>query len=492
MKSFCFWRGKPARDGTRTYQALLAPFLLALTVAGNVQAVPLYARQTGQQCMACHVSFPELTSYGRMFKLTGYTIGERTNIPLSAMAIVSDSVIKNQGTDAGNISGQYPKAGKPAFESGSVFYGGKITDHFGIFGQWTFNNMQPITDPNTNAVRFTRHSNIDNTDLRYSNRFTAFDREVIYGFTLNNNPTSQDVFNSTPAFGFPFQASRTAAAWNVNQGGTGVNVPPVTTQMEALGQQVAGPGAYVYINRHLYAEFAAYRTANKALSIFSAGINPATAVSLKGYSPYWRLAYSHDWAENSVSVGTYGMINRVNTNNIDPNSPTDKFTDIGIDAQYQFVGDPHTFTTQVNMIREKQDWDVLTHVGVNRDNPTSRLNTFRAKATYYYQRKYGVTGSYFASRTSSDCLQYSNATITCNAGGGTAGAGANLTDRNNSAGYVLELNYLPLQNVRVALQYTMFTKVQGLSGNYALAPDGTTLRSPRDNNLFYLYTWFAF
>ena len=40
-------------------------------------SIPLFARQTGQNCMACHAGgqFPELTPYGRMFKLTGYTIG---------------------------------------------------------------------------------------------------------------------------------------------------------------------------------------------------------------------------------------------------------------------------------------------------------------------------------------------------------------------------------------------------------------------------------
>ena len=35
--------------------------------------MPAFARQTGQECIACHVSFPELTPYGRYFKLTGYT-----------------------------------------------------------------------------------------------------------------------------------------------------------------------------------------------------------------------------------------------------------------------------------------------------------------------------------------------------------------------------------------------------------------------------------
>ena len=48
-------------------------------------AVPSYARQTGLDCAACHTSFPELTPFGREFKLNGYTLGERQLLPLAAM-----------------------------------------------------------------------------------------------------------------------------------------------------------------------------------------------------------------------------------------------------------------------------------------------------------------------------------------------------------------------------------------------------------------------
>src|SRR5438552_196404 len=49
--------------------------LLLLCRAGAADAVPSFARQSGQECPACHVSWPELTPYGRFFKATGYTIG---------------------------------------------------------------------------------------------------------------------------------------------------------------------------------------------------------------------------------------------------------------------------------------------------------------------------------------------------------------------------------------------------------------------------------
>lgn len=59
-------------------------------------ALPAFARQTGQNCLACHAGgqFPELTSYGRLFKLTGYTLGART-LPLSTMAVLDYTNVRN-------------------------------------------------------------------------------------------------------------------------------------------------------------------------------------------------------------------------------------------------------------------------------------------------------------------------------------------------------------------------------------------------------------
>ena len=69
---------------------------LGTILAGPALAVPLFNRQTGQNCLACHAGgqFPELTPYGRLFKLTGYTLGERT-VPISAMAVASLSKVAN-------------------------------------------------------------------------------------------------------------------------------------------------------------------------------------------------------------------------------------------------------------------------------------------------------------------------------------------------------------------------------------------------------------
>ena len=46
-----------------------------LVATPSAQALPSFARQTGQPCGACHTDFPGLTPFGRGFKLRGYTIG---------------------------------------------------------------------------------------------------------------------------------------------------------------------------------------------------------------------------------------------------------------------------------------------------------------------------------------------------------------------------------------------------------------------------------
>src|SRR5664279_5736313 len=67
--------------------AVLAGFL-TIGFAPSAQALPSFARQTGQPCGTCHTDFPALTPYGRRFKLLGYTSGggEFRATPFSSQA----------------------------------------------------------------------------------------------------------------------------------------------------------------------------------------------------------------------------------------------------------------------------------------------------------------------------------------------------------------------------------------------------------------------
>jgi hypothetical protein len=109
-------------------------------------------------------------------------------------------------------------------------------------------------------------------------------------------------------------------------------------------------------------------------------------------------------------------------------------------------------------------------------NATDHLDTFKAKASYYYQRKYGATLAYFSTTGSADPGLYAPAPVTGSANG-----------RPDTQGVILELDYLPHPQVKLALQYTWYLKFNGARSNY----DGNG-RNALDNNTIYLLGWFMF
>jgi hypothetical protein len=183
-------------------------------------------------------------------------------------------------------------------------------------------------------------------------------------------------------------------------------------------------------------------------------------------------------------VGTYGMVANVYPDNLNTNTPTDRFRDVAVDAQYQYITDVHTVTAQATYIWENQSYNASYPItqdtgagygaGPTPSNPTDSLRTFRIKGSYYYERKYGATLGYFQTTGSADEGLY-----------GTTASGDPNTP--NSNGYVVELDYLPLQNVRLLLQYTGYGKFNGARTNY----DGTG-RNASDNNTLFVDLWVAF
>ena len=431
------------------------------------QAVPSFARQTGLECFTCHVSWPELTSVGRQFKLGGYTLLKSVNegrpwfptqrdgpppkLPLAAMLQVSGT---NTSNAAGADPGNFPRNNDVAVQQLSLFYAGRIAEHFGAFSQWTYDGIA-------------HHSSIDNVDIRYANKLDSKEIDFIYGLTVNNNPTVSDIYNTTPVWGFPFASSSVAVAPNASpliDGG--------------LGQQVVGFGAYTLWNKTLYAEVAAYRTADKAFSIFRAGTDRTTDAVLDGYAPYWRLALQRVWDEgtHSAMIGTHGINARKFPDSLHPTGPTDRFRDTGIDAQYQYVTDRHRFSAQINWIKERQDLDASFGAGAA-SNPSDLLRTFKGKVTYYYDQKYGATLAYFRTTGDVDNSLY-------NTGQPVTGSA---TGSPNTSGYVVEVNWLPRRDVRLLLQYTAYRDFNGSRTNY----DGFG-RNAKDNNTLYLLGWFMF
>ena len=470
--------------------------------AGNADALPAFARQTGQNCVSCHAGgqFPELTPYGRIFKLTGYTIGERT-VPLSVMGVMSYAKVKDT-TKTDDRTVDFQKNNSLMFATGSVFLAGKVTNNIGTFVQVTYNNYNSQTvGPNGELGRFQGHSQADNMDIRYADRFIDANRDLIVGLSVNNNPSVSDPWSS-------------AAAWMQYT----PNASPTSHQFVdgpfpgfGSGGNIAGATAYAYLNKSVYAELGFYGTANRAMSFMSAGIADVNRTKLGGTNPYWRLAYTREWGPHNIMLGTSGMVAHV----FDAGSDTSdlnnrgRFKNFGLDSQYQYLLDPHSVTAQVAFMRQTQNYSATTMAAaapayfladgftpVAPPNASDTIRTFRAKLSYVYQAKYGGSISYFDLRGTTNTLNQTsgfdtNGQVTSTDPDGTGimstRVTGNLSGNPATRGFNYEGFWTPVQNVRVGAQYTAYNKFNGASDNY----DGFG-RNAKDNNTLRFYIWAAY
>ena len=436
---------------------LIALCVGLIGIAPSAQALPSFARQTGQQCAACHNGFPELTPYGRLFKLNGYTFGGGTSDlpPLAAMTV--ESFTHTQAPQLPGAATHYGPNNNFAAEFGSIFYGGAIASNLGIgaFAQVTYDHIgQSLA--------------WDNTDIRWAHTTTIDDAETVFGVSLNNNPTVTDLWNSTPAWGYPFQTSGLAPT------------PAAATLIEGgLAGQVIGTDAYAYWNRLVYAEVGGYHTLTQGLDKV-VGEAATGSSSTDGIAPYWRLAVEPKWGRNSWEVGTFGFRAEMDPGRV-TSSGTDNYTDLGFDTQYQFLTDLHSISVQASAIHESQGLNA-SHAMGNATNAHEDLNSYHIKTSYYYDQTYGATIGYFRVDGSSDAGLYS------------------ATSANNSpdsAGWIGEIDYMPFNrggpefwpwmNLKLGAQYVYYTKFDGGTTNY----DGAG-HNANDNNTLYLFAWLAF
>jgi hypothetical protein len=462
----------------------IGTLLMALLMAPAAQAVPSFARQTGMACEACHTVFPELTHFGRMFKANAYTIDNLKPVrgitatkqemlalsglpPISLMVQVSETNLSKavpDGVGTGNVS-QSDTAAFP--QQVSLFYAGKIAPQVGAFIQLTYSNASGTVG-------------IDNTDLRYaSNLLLPDDRSLIWGITANNNPTVQDLWNSTPAFGFPFDSSNAAVS------------PLAGTEIDgALAQDVAGISVYAMWNETLYGELGTYRSAKQGAANGLTGaagpLDGTTSNVITGGAPYYRLAYEQQWSRNTLSVGLYGATFKLLPGGTAAapaslTGPANEFRDVAEDFQFQMVGEKNLLTIAGTHIKENMTLGAsfVPAGGGAAQNLKDDLTTTRLWGTWYYQRKYGATVEMFSTTGSADTGLYP--------AGPAPGVITSLNGLPDTKGWVAELNFMPWLNTRLSLQATQYSKFNGGSSNY----DGFG-RNASDNNTLYLLAWFNY
>jgi hypothetical protein len=439
--------------------ALVAALGAGLLFGNAAQALPSFARQTGKPCAQCHtVAYgPALTAYGRQFKLNGYVWGDaKPGIP--PLALMAQGGFTHTSKDQVDPPApRFATNDNLSVDQVSAFYGGRITSHVGAFVQVTYSGEDRVTS-------------WDNLDVRFANTATIGSSSIVYGVSVNNSPTVQDLWNSTPAWAYPYISSALAPT-------------PAAAPMLAggLAQLVLGATAYAMIDDHLYLEAGAYRGVSDHW-LKNLGVGSDANPHMDGLSPYWRAAWQTDVAPHYFSVGLFGLNTKLRP---DPASPDeDRFNDLGFDATYQYVNDNHAVSADFTVIHEQQSLDASFAAGSSANND-NHLNTVSLDVTYAYQQTWVASAGIFNTSGSTDMGLYAPEPV----------AGS-LTGSPDSHGYTVQFEYVPFGkldsfggpwvNLRVGLQYTAYQRFNGSGSNY----DGSG-RSASDNNTLFGFFWFA-
>ncbi len=429
--------------------------MIGLSAAG-ARAVPSFAVQTGQPCNACHVGGfgPQLTPFGRDFKLGGYTARTNSfNLPVSAMAVAS--YMRTQKDQASAPAPGYGVNDNVALDQVSLFVAGGLGSHLGAFVQTTYDGV---------AKAF----HWDNLDVRATTTATVAGAKMVLGLSLNNAPTVQDAFNTLPAWGYPYTASALAPR------------PGAAPLVGSLAQNTLGLTAYAWINSSIYLEAGGYRSPTARL-LNDFGVDPSSPGGIRGTAPYARIAYQKNYGDRNFEVGAFGMSANLNPGRDVSTGLGDHYTDLGVDASYQvFASNKDVFTLDARYTHEQQRLDASRALGAA-TNGRDSLEDLRFEGSYYWRNKIGLTVGAFDTWGSPDDLLYA----------------ANRTLRPDSSGVTLQIDGTPFGaggspfgprfNMRVGAQYTAYMRFNGAGSNY----DGLGANAAGANTLR-VFMWVAY
>lgn len=439
---------------------------IAFTAHRPASAVPAFAVQTGQQCAACHVGGfgPQLTKFGREFKLGGYTLRAKDfNVPLSAMAVASYVHTKRAQEEPPTEDSK--RNNNLSFDEGSIFLAGGIGSHLGGFAQVTYSGADEAWA-------------WDNLDLRAVGTGKIGGKDLVYGLTLNNNPTIQDSWNTLPGWGYPYTDSDYAP---------GPSASPLLSG--GLGQAALGLSAYAWLDSKLYVEAGGYSTPSRG-TLKWLGADPDDPGDIHGIAPYGRMAFQTEAGGGTFEAGAFALKASLYPGRDRSSGFTDRFTDLGVDASWIKPLKSDTLTVNARYTHEKRKLEATCALGMADGSiepmPLSEcaddtLNEVRGDVSYYWRNTIGGTVSAFSLTGSSNPVIYAD----------------NRTFRPNSSGLQFQLDGTPFGrsgsplgprfNMRVGVQYTIYSGFDGAHRDF----DGTG-RNASDNNTLRVFTWVAF
>lgn len=448
------------RAQSSIFHRLAGLCLLTLAVVGlsatRAAAVPAFAVQTGQACSGCHVGGfgPQLTPFGRQFKINGYTMRTNDfNVPLAAMAVAS--YINTAKDQPPPPPPGYGVNNNVTLDQASLFFAGGFGSHFGAFVQGTYDGVG-------------KQWHWDNTDLRAVTTANVEGVDMVLGASLNNAPTVDDAFNTLVAWGYPYTSSSLSPA------------PGAGPIIGSFAQNTVGLTAYAWLNSEVYLEAGGYQSPS-ATFLNDVGIDPTSPGGIRGVAPYGRIAYNKNFGDQNFEVGAFALAANINPGLDTSTGLADHYMDAGIDASYQyFAGDKDVVTVNARYTNESERLDASQALG-NATNDHDTLNDIRFDASYYWRSQIGLTVGAFDTTGSLDPLLY----------------GANRTLKPDSSGVTVQLDGTPFGegnsplgkrfNLRLGVQYTAYTMFDGASRNY----DGLGSNAG-DNNTLRIFAWVAY
>ena len=284
----------------------LAGVLATVALVPEASALPVFARQTGMACSACHFQhFPLLNSFGRAFKTSGFTMGgSQANVEgdgLSIPATVNAAILTSMGYEKTNANKSSAANGGTVVpgvnqsstgsstggffvssESGeaSLFVGGRGSDFMGYLGEITLGNGGAAMDSMKTPILF--DMNGTRAGIVF---FSTNGQGASYGFETMNTGANA-IHSITNTVGFNNQYINAVSAQQY-----------IGTGAAATGASIVAANDKGFINVTKFASVGASNAGNAQTTLKS----PGTFVGLT--STYLRAAGNFDVAGWDMGAG---------------------------------------------------------------------------------------------------------------------------------------------------------------------------------------------
>ncbi len=157
---------------------------------------------------------------------------DTTHCPFATMTAPLAHAVPSFARQAGGPEGNtdYNANDNFSLDEAAIFLPGRVLYKLGAFLEFT--NEGPA------STVF-----LDNADIRVADSTTFMDQDLVFGLSLNNSPTVQDLWKTLPVWSFPFESSLLAPA---TMAGALLD--------DTIAGQAVGATAHTMINNMLYLE----------------------------------------------------------------------------------------------------------------------------------------------------------------------------------------------------------------------------------------------